>query len=176
VILDFVPSDQSVAMGSAVGVDLVISGLGNFTAPSLGTFDLDVTYDAAILSATSITLTPLLGDGALGETFEGVDISTPGVIDLFVTSLLSQMELDLLQPVSFVLATLSFDAIAPGTSALDLTQILLGDALSGGELEATAGAGSITVFRSGCQVPEPALAGLLFAAALGLALSRAKPR
>jgi hypothetical protein len=174
VVIDFVPSDHTVPLGAAVGVDLVVSGLGDFTPPSLGTFDLDVAYDEAILSAVSVTLTPLLGNGALGETLEGVDLSTPGVIDLFVVSFLSELELDSLQPESFVLATLSFHAIALGTSALELTQVLLGDP-SGAELEWTAGTGSITVTSSGSQVPEPSL-GLFLTVALGLALTRAKPR
>jgi hypothetical protein len=167
VVIDFVPSDQTVPLGADVAVDLLISGLGDFTVPSLGAFDLDVTYDASVLSGASVTLTPFLGDA-----IQGVDVSTPGFIDLFVISLVSPLELDALQPASFVLATLSFDAIAQGTSALALTQVLLGDAL-GAELAATAGAGSVTVTDSGTSpVPEPSLAGLFLTAALGLALVR----
>jgi hypothetical protein len=167
VAIGFVPSDQTVDLGAAVGVDLVISDLGDFTAPSLGSFDLDVIYDPAILSAPSVTLTPLLGDGSLGETIEGVDVSIPGIIDVFLVSLLLQQQLEALQPASFVFLNLSFDAIAPGTSALELTQLLLGDAL-GAELVATAGSGSITVRGPGTGIPEPSLAGLLLAAALGV--------
>ncbi len=170
VVIDFVPSAQTVPLGAAVGVDLVISGLGDFTAPSLGAFDLDATYDASVLSAASVTLTPFLGD-----SIQGVDVSTPGFIDLFVISLLSPVELDALQPESFVLATLSFDAIALGTSALALTQVVAGDAF-GADLGATAGSGSITVTSSGTPVPEPSLTGLLLTAGLGLALTRQRSR
>ncbi len=171
VVIDFVPSDQTVALGTDAFVDLVISGLGDFTAPSLGAFDLDVTYDAAILSPQSVNFTPRLGDGTLGQSIEGLDVSIPGLIDFFIVSLLSQQELEILQPESFVLATFSFQAIAPGTSPLVLTQVLLGDAL-GADLVASAGSGRITVTGSGSGVPEPAPAGLLFAAVLGLATLR----
>jgi hypothetical protein len=175
VVIDFVPSDQTVPLGAVVGVDLVISDLGDFTAPSLGAFDLDLTYDPSVLSAASVTLTPLLGDAALGETVEGLDLSHPGFIDLFIVSFLSEQELDSLQPESFVLATFSFDAISTGTSALGLTQLLLGDAL-GANLEAIAGTGSITVTGSGSQVPEPSARGLLLTAALGIVLARQRSR
>jgi hypothetical protein len=168
-LIDFVPSDQTVALGAAVGVDLVISGLGDFMAPSLGAFDFDLAYDPAILSAQSVTFTPLLGDGGLGQTIQGVDLGIPGLVDLFIVSLLSQPELDSLQPESFVLATFVFDAIGPGTSALTLTQVLLGDAL-GSDLPAVAGTGRITVLTT--QVPEPSLTGLLIVATLGLVLTR----
>jgi hypothetical protein len=170
VVIDFGPGSQTVPLGAAAAVDLVISGLGDFTAPSLGTFDLDVTYDASILLAASVTLAPFLGDA-----IQGVDISTPGLIDLFVISLLSPVELDALQPESFVLATLSFDTIALGTSALALTQVVAGDAV-GADLGAAAGAGSITVTGSGAPVPEPSLTGLLLTGALGLALGRGRSR
>lgn len=166
IVIDFVPADQTVDLGAAVSVDLVISDLGDFTAPSLGAFDLDVSYDPSILSATSVTLTALLGDST--ETLEGVDLSMPGLIDLFLVSLLPQLELESLQPASFVLATLSFDTLATGTSALELTDVVLGDAL-GAELSAIAGSGSITVGDTG--IPEPPLAALLVAA-LGLAVFR----
>jgi hypothetical protein len=174
IVIGFVPSDQTVGLGATVGVDLVISDLGDFTAPSLGSFDLDVTYDDAILGAPSVMLTSLLGDSSQGETIEGVDLSIPGFIDVFLVSLLSPLELDALQPASFVLLTLTFDAIAQGTSALELTEVLLGDAL-GAELSATAGSGSITVQGPGTGVPEPSLAGLLLTAAVGVFAHR-RPR
>jgi hypothetical protein len=170
VVIDFVPSSQTVPLGADAAVDLVISGLGDFTAPSLGAFDLDLTYDASVLSAASVTLTSFLGDA-----IQGADLSTPGFIDLFVISLLSPLELDALQPESFVLATLSFDAIALGTSLLALTQVVAGDAF-GADLGATAGSGSITVTSSQTPVPEPSLIGFLLMGALGLALRRRRSR
>jgi hypothetical protein len=99
----------------------------------------------------------------------------PGLIDLFLVSLLPQQELEALQPASFVLLTLTFDAIAQGVSALELPQVLLGDAL-GTELEVIAGSGSITVRGTGAGVPEPSLAGLLFGAALGVFARRRRAR
>jgi hypothetical protein len=175
VLIDFAPSAQTVTAGAAVGVDIVVSGLGDLSEPSLGTFDLDLSYDPSVLSVVSVTLTPLLGDVSLGEAVEVVDLATAGLVDLLLLSLLSPAELDSLQPESFVLATLSFDALAPGTSALALTQVLLGDAF-GADLDATTGTGAITVSIDGTPVPEPTLAGFLLAAVLGLVAARRRIR
>lgn len=40
IILGFSPSSQDVSLGSGVGVDLTISGLGDFAPDSLGGFDM----------------------------------------------------------------------------------------------------------------------------------------
>ena len=44
--LSLAPASQSVAPGGTAAVDLNISGLGNFAAPSLGAFLVEVTFDA----------------------------------------------------------------------------------------------------------------------------------
>ena len=45
IMLEFDPGMQEVAVGDTVDVGIVISGLGDDVAPSLGAFDLDVTFD-----------------------------------------------------------------------------------------------------------------------------------
>lgn len=44
--IDFVPALQTKAVGDAVGIDVVVSGL-NAASQIVSTFDLDVTYDPA---------------------------------------------------------------------------------------------------------------------------------
>ncbi len=53
--VSFEPSSQTVGLGSSVDVAIRMSGLGNLMAPSLGTFDLDIAYDPAIVSFSSAT-------------------------------------------------------------------------------------------------------------------------
>jgi len=60
-----------------------------------------------------------------------------GLVDLFEVSLLSDLELDALQPASFVLASLTFEALAAGTTTLAFVP----DALFG-----------IDVKRSGAEI------------------------
>lgn len=128
VIVSLTPDSAMVTLGDTLDVDVLIAGLRNFTPPSVGAFDLDVSFDAAILSPTGVTFGPFLGDPDpfAFETFTDFQFLT-GVVDFAEVSLLSPAELDGLQPSGFRLATLSFDAIATGVSPLMLTQISVDD-------------------------------------------------
>lgn len=161
VTIGLVPGSQTVGVGLPASVDVVVSGFGVGLGPSLGAFDLDVSYDDSILAATGVTFGPFLGDPGLGEAILGFDVSVPGLVDFFEVSLLLPFELDVLQPGSFPLATISFDTVGVGASSLSFSEAVLGDAF-GQPLDVTsAQPGSIRV------VPEPASWNLLLA---GLAL------
>ena len=54
--------------------------------------------------------------------FNQADLSQPGVVDLSSVSLESDARLQFLQPDQVLLATITFTAIGPGTSALELGQ------------------------------------------------------
>jgi len=169
--LGFSPASQAVPGGSSVAVDLVISGLGDLAAPSLGNYNLDVVFDPAILALTGVAL----GDPVLGDqldlfgfgTFATVDSSVAGTVYLEEISFDSPFDLDTLQPGSFTLARLTFDVLAIGTSPLDLANVILGDAL-GAPLVADIAAGSVT------GIPEPGTITLFLmgSVALGMAWRR----
>jgi hypothetical protein len=55
ITLSFDLVTQYVLLGDPVDVELVISGLGDYTAPSLSAFDLNIIYDPTILSMTAVT-------------------------------------------------------------------------------------------------------------------------
>jgi hypothetical protein len=152
ITIEFIPPSQSVSVGSTTTVDLVISGLVDNAAPSLGAFDLDVGFDPSILNFSGAALGNQLDLFGLG-TINGV-ISGIGTVNLFELSLESVADLDTLQAGSFLLATLSFDALASGSSALSLSINALGDSL-GDRLEAEVIEGTIRVGSVGA-VPEPA--------------------
>jgi hypothetical protein len=151
--LSVTPSSIAVDAGTPFSVDIVISGLGDFTSPSLGTFDLDLGFDPAVVDPTGVVFTTLLGDEGLGEAISSSGVIGPGQLDLFLLSLLTAAELDALQPSGFVLATVAFDALAPGVSALGLSIQALGDA-DGNPLEATTQDGSVRV-RGSVAAPMP---------------------
>ncbi|MCI0527931.1 MAG: PEP-CTERM sorting domain-containing protein [Nitrospira sp.] len=181
--LDFVPFSQDVVIGNPVDVDLVISGLGDFTDPSLATFDLDVFFDPAILSFNSVGFGPFLGDPSLGEAITTSDASTSGSVNLFEVSFLEGDAttcvfcippfLNDLQPSSFTLATLTFDTLAMGTSSLSFTLNALGDA-NGNPLGASLGSGSVTVSGDVAVIPEPATLLLMGSGVVGLWALRKK--
>jgi hypothetical protein len=149
------PSSAIVSAGSATTVKLSISGLGFATPPSLGTFDLDLTYDPNILIFSAFTF----GDPGLGDQVDlggfglaSVDSSIPGVLNLFELSLDAAADVDELQPDSFLLGVTTFTAVAPGFSSLDILINALGNAL-GDHLSATILNGSVTVIP-GTLVPD----------------------
>jgi hypothetical protein len=123
IILSIEPASQAFNSASSVSVDLVISGLGDHTSPSLGAFDLALSYDPSVLSAVSVTFGTQLGMSALA----GTDLGTPGTIHLDDVSLRSASFLQANQPSSFTLATLSFRGIGGGSSAIELTAGTLSD-------------------------------------------------
>jgi hypothetical protein len=147
-VISFEPSSQVVPAGSAVQVNLVISGLGLGTAPSLGVFDLDVTYDASILTFNSA----IFGDPTLGDQLDlagfgpitAVDSSVLGVVNHFELSLDTPAYLDSLQADTFTLSVFTFTALAPGFSPLNIVINALGDAL-GDPIPASVVSGGITV-------------------------------
>jgi len=133
--------------GDPVAVDVVVSGLTSGRAPSLGSFDLDVSFDAAVLGFQGAAFSLLLGDPALGEAIISSGL-VAGAVDLFELSLLPVTELDSLQPAAFSLATITFSADAAGVSVLSFAQASLGDAF--GQALPIDEIGSLTI-----RVPEP---------------------
>jgi hypothetical protein len=172
------PAAQMVDSGSPVTVGVVIGGLGDYSAPSLSTFDLDISFAPGILSFQDVTFGPYLGDPSAGEAYTTYDDSTSGIVNLFELSLLDANGatcvfcippyLDDLQPGSFTLATLTFDAIGAGTSALGISINPYGlvDAESPpNALTATLTDGSVTVRAA---APEPATLILLGLGLVGM--------
>jgi hypothetical protein len=107
--------------GEPVNVDLVVSDLESFMHPSLGAFDLTVSFDPGVLSVVGTSFGPFLGNPDAGAAFLDATAVGPGALNLVGISFLSGVELHLLQPESFVLATLTFNPVALGTTPLQLT-------------------------------------------------------
>lgn len=161
-VLSVEPPGQSVLPGATVQIALTVSGLGAGTAPSLGVFDLDLSYNAAVLQFDSVSF----GDPTLGDQLDlkgfgsvtAVDSAVAGVVNHFELSSDSPGDLDFLQAGAFTLGVFTFTALGPGVSGLDLVIHAFGDSL-GDRLSATVTGGRVTV------VPEPA--ATRFAVALG---------
>jgi hypothetical protein len=134
VTISLVPAAADVVPGQIIALDLVISGLGLGTAPSVGDFDIDLGFDPAALQFTNYVLGEALGNPG---TFEALDVSFgefgAGGVNVAEVSLLDAAVLDATQPDTFVLATLAF--LVTGLGAGDATTVsvdlvyALGDAL-----------------------------------------------
>ena len=101
----------------------------------------------------------IFGLGSIQATTVGT-----GTVNLFELSLDSATDLNDLQAGSFVLATLTYELLARGTSPLDITSAVLSDAF-GEPLEADVSGGTINAQ----SVPEPATIFLVGSGLLGIA-------
>lgn len=140
----FSPSSLTATVGGDVFVDLEISGLGDGSAPSVGVFDLDITFSEAILSFQDLTWgsgLDVLGLGSLQAATLGI-----GTVNLFELSFDSVIDLNALQPSAFTLATLRFLALGTGESGLGLSVNSLGDA-DGNSIDAALGTARVNVVR-----------------------------
>lgn len=173
IVIGLTPTSLSAAVGDGFDVDLTVDGLGNGTAPSLGAFDVNVSFDTAVLAFVGASFGPSLGDAFLGEAVTEVDASVPGVVNLFEVSFLEEDAatcvfclppfLNDIQTDSFVLATLSFTALAVGTSDLVPTGAILSDA-------AGISLADPTIASATFSISEPSALALLLAGLAGLAV------
>lgn len=147
------PNPQTiVGVGGNAFIAVVISGLGNFTAPSLGGFDFDLSYDSSIISAASLVFGSYLDLGILGSA-QFSDLSTAGSIHLDEVSFEDPIDLNASQPGMFTLATIGFTGLALGSSSLAFTYAALSDQDGGSISEFGTLNTSITVVASSA-VPE----------------------
>ena len=119
VAIELVPSAPVVQPGDPLTIDVVVSGLGAMASPSVGAFDLAITWDDTLFSYDSLTFGTGLGD----PMTEAISGTTPmaNSVQTFELSLLAASTLAASQPATFTLATLTFDSNGlPGEGAFDV--------------------------------------------------------
>jgi len=156
IFLSVDPSIQTVPLGAQASFDVDISGLGNGTA--LGVYDINLGFDATLLSYSSIVFGNQVDISGLGD----IQFVTPssGTVEVFELSLDSPSELNSLQAPSFTLATLTFDTLAAGSnSPVTLFVNALGDAF-GNSITADVENASVSITPQS-TTPEPTMLGPL---------------
>lgn len=157
-----VPQSSEVSLDAIFTVDVVASDLGAGAAPSIGSFDLSVSFDPAILSVSGIAFGSGLDLGVFGSLTD-VDDGTPGGINAFEVSLESTEDLNTLQPGAFTLFTITFNANAAGTSALGLFVNAIATAEADALVPDALNEASVSV----APVPLPAAGWLLLSSLAG---------
>jgi hypothetical protein len=170
VTISVLPEQGTVQAGSTTVVDVVASGLSDAAmGGAIGGYDLDLTFDPALLSWSSTTFKSGLDVTGLGD-LQDSSLSGSGKLETFEVSFDSASDLAALQPNSFVLFSVNLTGIVAGTSALGLDVLSLTDE-SGHALASDVQGSSVAV----APVPLPAAAWLLLSglgSALGFTRSR----
>jgi hypothetical protein len=164
-VLSVVPTSSTVSQGDTFAVDVNIAQVTD-----LYDFEFDLTFDPAVLQATTVLEGTFLSSG--GSTFfiPGTIDNTDGTITFNTNTLLTAISG---VTGNGVLVEFDFIALANGASSLDVSNVIMQNAT--GELldDATTG-GSVKV-QGATAVPEPSILMLLTGGLLalsGLALKR----
>jgi hypothetical protein len=163
IILSAVPNVSNAISGDSISVELIVSNLDAGGPDSLGGFEMDISYDSAVMSVTGYAFGDQLGNIDLGEALDfSFGDDALGTVNLSLLSLLFDFELDSLQPSTFVLATIDFsvDSLVQGSAtevSYDFT--LFSDAF-GFELTASSITGATISNNPIVDINSPALFGL----------------
>jgi hypothetical protein len=163
--LGFDKSNYTTSPGGTVQVQVRIDGLVDSAAPSLGAFGLAISYDGNILRPTGVVYgDPVLGNqlnlGGLGDPNLPPTIAPPLPVGIGAVSFDTASTLDTQQKDAFTLATITFSALAFGSSALGISVLSLADA-QGDPLTATLSGATVVV-------PEPSAVTMLIVGLLGM--------
>ncbi len=156
--LSISPSGQNVNLGQPTAVDIVIAGLGDGIAPSLGAFEVEIGFDESRLALSDVVFSDLLGD--IGIDADASSTPSTSTVGLFGFSFLFADELALIQSDSFTLATLSFDTIAAGDANVRGISTFLSDGI-GFELTLDQPIDdAVITIAAPMQIPQPSVAWL----------------
>jgi len=175
IILSLETSETTIDVGDSVAVDVVLSGLGDFSAVSVSSFVVEVLFDSTVLNFDSESYTGLLGDiPTEADPFTSI---APGSVTLDLLSFLFDFELDALQPESFTLGTLNFSGLSNGVSALSFgsTELIDTDPTLPVALVPDAFQTS-SVNVASTSVPEPAPVLLMLFGSIAMLMVRKKAK
>ena len=169
VSIDLLPDHHMVAPGSPVNLQVRINGLNDASAPALGDYDLNLSYDASLLQVAAITWGNQLDLAGFGS-LQDANTSIAGVINLFEISFDDSWLLNNTQAGSFTLFNVVFNTLAAGSAMFSLDVNAIGDAYGNSLTLDAVNNAQVDITR--VNAPEPA-SWLLLLGGLGLLALRA---
>ncbi len=165
--ISIVPVSQTVDVGDPVSVDVVVSGLeAGILDEIVSSFDLNITYAAAIVMATGVTYGTDLGPVSLQST---PDLTTPGLVaNLIEVSLELDDDLAAQQGDSVTLLTINFTALAVGISPVRIDFNFPQEVVGRNALVLNLNVNNGQIIVGTQDVPEPGTVVLLGSGVLGL--------
>lgn len=115
--LEIFPAIQTVRLGQVTAMDIYLGDFGTASRPAASAFSMDINFDSSVLAFDHASFGIQLGNPGLGEALTNENAVT-GLVSLAEISFLGDAELLALQSDRFLVATLFFTAIAPGSSPL----------------------------------------------------------
>lgn len=168
------PNASAITLGDTLSVQFTIADLIDSAAPSLGSYDLNVDFDASVLSYSGFTWGNQLDLFGLGD-IRALDTSAAasGHLNAFEVSLDDSADLDGLQAGNFTLFSVSFTAVGTGSSFLTLGINDLGNSVGESFAPGSDIANSSVAVNA---VPVPATLPLFASALLALTHKRIRRR
>lgn len=130
VVLQATPAHAGTAAGTT-SVAITATNLAPNTA--VGAYEIELFYDAALWTPSTVQFSQYLGDVASFEALTEVDLTVAGLIRLMAISLLGPFDplpLTAIQPAAgtaFSLVDISFTAVGTGTGSFRLGETLVTD-------------------------------------------------
>jgi len=165
----------SATSGSDVTVTVTVSGVESLAEPSLGAYDLDLTFDDSVLAFSDVDFGPFLGGPA--DSFQSFGVAGDVVDFAEVSLVFPNVLLQDLQPDTFVLATLTFDVLVTEET---LTSVALSQTVVSDGGGAAVVVDPVSAVELQAAIPEASgvhvfsLGLLLALGGHGLALARAR--
>ncbi len=158
------PSTQDSVVGSTVFLDIMASGL------QLGSFDLTISFDPLLLSATGVEFDTFLGSPDSIQT-SSLGFSSVNLAEISLVT--DPAALIAIQPGTFRLAQLEFEALLPGVTTVSFSDGLVADPYAT-VLSPDLSSAMVTIASAnGGAVPEPVgglsyLVGLLVVGSMAI--------
>lgn len=168
-MLTVVPSTSTPSVGGSFSADINIAGVSD-----LAGFQFDLTFAPGILAATSVSEGAFASASTTGFS-PGTTDNTTGNITLVFDALFPSVG------PSGTLVTVDFTALAAGTSAITLGNVILSDSF-GNSLPFSATPGEVTISGAvtggggGTGVPEPGTLLLLGVGAIAIGVGALRRR